>query len=206
MAVGGLFAIHGIFDSPWDLLYQGDGMRAAGTWAIAPCVLAALAILIGGVELRSRRPLENQQAGFIAPAAALLPLIALVILAVLREPSSLRPEDWIGHLLPIALAVGVALALSSLFWQGAVQMQLGKSWPAPARVLMVSALGSLIWLPFWLGTTTFAIDGAALWLDLTLVLMVAAILHELGLTTRIIAALSFFMGAAGIFIHHAPFL
>jgi hypothetical protein len=204
--VGVLFAIHGIFTSPWDLLHDGDPRAALATWAIAPSLLAALALLVGDAELSSQRTLTRPDAPWLAPSAALLPLIALAALATTAEHAQRLPEDWIAQLSPIALATGLGLATCALFWQGTVQYQLAKNWPRAARIFIATALGSLIWVPFWIGTSTWSIDGFALWLSLSTILLINALLHELGLSTRVIALLSIVMGAAAVLIHHAAFL
>lgn len=202
--VAGFSALHWWLAPPWFALKYGEIDVALGTWAVAPCTFAAVALLLGGVESKSRReyPFSSTQCQMLA---ALLPLFALATIAALREPLVSAPEGWMSGLLPVSLAVGAGLALCALFWQGVVQLRLPDSWPGILRVVAVTALSSAIWLPFVVQDA--AADGdILLWIDLVILAATAAIIFELGMSTRVVVGLAGFAGAFAVFLHAPSFL
>lgn len=204
-AVAGLFfAFHGFVEPPWDLLAAGASFVALGTWAVAPCALAAAATLVGRVDLSAGRTNELPE-WLCQGLTVLLPMMALAVLAGLREPVPFRSSSWIAELFPIAVAVGIGLALCALFWQGVVQLRLGDNMAPVFRAVMVTALATALWLPFWFQSAA-PTDGFALWTDLVIVTAVAATLCELGNSTRLVVILTAMTGAAAVYVHHIPFL
>ena len=204
--VVGFGALHAWLTPPWVVWSQfGDTAAVAlGTWAVAPCAMAALALLVGDADLSARRnsPFDDTQS---IMAAALLPLLVLAAMAAMREPLAYAPQGWMAQLALPALAVGAGLALCALFWQGVVQQRMPEHWPGVMRVIAAAGLASVIWLPFVLNDATG--DGDfPIWIDLFLLSATAAILQELGMTTRVIMGLVAFAGAGATFVHAPLFL
>ena len=201
---GGLFALHGLLQSPWDLMTTGAPMAAVGSWMFAPCLLAAAATTIGAVEPTTSR--STSSVTFVSVGlAVVLPMVVVTVMGLVFEPTPVRTAGWIGEVLPVALFVGVGCALCSLFWQGVVQLHLGKSWPALLRVSMVSALAAVIWVPFWIGTESARVDGGPIWMGLVAVSATAAVIHETGMSTRFVVVLTGLTGVGITWMHQVPF-
>ena len=200
----GFLGLHGFLTPPWEVLTPGEEMVALGTWAVAPCTLAALALLVGNVDLSSRRPHPFGRE-YCEMVAALLPLVILALIAAMRDPATGLPDDWATQLLPVALIAGVGFALVVLWWQGVVQPRMPDHWPVVMRVFVATAAAAAIWIPFWAQTEPSA-DGGALWFDMALISAVAATLHELGISTRLIMVLAGFTGAAAVYLHGGTLL
>ncbi len=185
-AVAVVFVLHGLIEPPWDIVGRGAGLAAFASWSIGPLLLGMVAIAIGGVQGGTARQLPFSRGICVALAALVVAMTAGAMIGLYGLPEAGRFEAS-PHTGALAAVVGLGMALCTLFWQGLVQRRLGDALAPVLRAVLIAAVASMLWLPFWIGTES-AIDSAVLWSSLALLSLMAALIYELGISLRTVAA------------------
>lgn len=201
-----LLIAHYALSPPWDLLRAQHFNTALGTWATAPCLLAAIGILFGGILPTTGREIpKSLQPNHRAILLVMVPLIVITLISAFHQPLRFPPADWMERVIMRALTVGGAFGLLTLFWQGTAQMGLFKKASPALRALGITALGTSIYVPY-LFTTESTVNAPVMVGAIALLLAVPAILHELGVKLWVLALISFATAVAAVYAHPSPLL
>ncbi|RDV37630.1 hypothetical protein DV096_14095 [Bradymonadaceae bacterium TMQ3] len=202
----GLSAAHLLLTPPLVALAGGQVQVAAGAWFFAPATLAALAFLVGQVELAQARATPALRPQHLPIVAALAAPLTLGALSLVHTPARFRPATWLTDSATLGLMLGLSLALSALFWQGSVQQHLFEKLPPALRAIVVALLSLLPPAAFLVHpqTSRALLDGFLP--EFALSTLVLALLHEAGLSHRLVALNALVLGVGVGVINHAQLI
>lgn len=199
-------APHLFLQFPHALLLAGQDRAWIGLSIWAPLALAATALLTD-TSLQGRFDHSNSISPAVRTAASVLvPLGVIAVLVQLHfQPPFLgRPIGWEKSVLMAMGMYGVIQALESIFWQGLIQHRILQNSSPIIRIVLVTALGLALWLPFTV-STGFAVAMKTYLLDFGLIALAGATLFELGLKTRSVMLARVLMGIGYAWAYHNLF-
>ncbi|RAL20702.1 hypothetical protein DL240_15400 [Lujinxingia litoralis] len=199
----GLSAAHLFLTPPLAALQQGHLSVALGSWLFAPASLAGLAFLVFNIELGHARQGPFALRPHLPAIAALSAPLLIGLLSFVHDPARFRPVTWLQDSATLGLLWGLGLALSALFWQGAIQLRLPAALPALARILVIGLFSALPPAAFLLHSLSPPDLLSALLPELLLTTLLLALLHDLGLSLRLVAFNALMIGLGLGIINHA---
>src|SRR5690554_6257785 len=199
----GLAAANLLLTPPLVALAQDQMRVAAGAWFFGPATLAGIAFLVGGVRLSEAREAPALLQDYRAAIAALSAPLLLGLFSIFNTPARFRPVTWLTESATLGLMLGLGLALSAIFWQGLSQHRLFGSLPALLRAILIAALSLLPPAAFLLHSETSQTMRTELLPEIALSLAALALLHEAGLTHRVVAFNALVLGVGVGVLNHA---
>lgn len=199
----GLAAAHLLLTPPLAALAEDQVRVAAGAWFFAPATLAALAFLVGQVQLGQARDDAALPSAYLPAAAALAAPLTLGVMSMFNTPARFRPVTWLGESATLGLMLGLGLALSAIFWQGSVQQHLFEKLPPALRAILIATLSLLPPAAFLMHPQTTAALRDGLLVELGMSALVLALLHEAGLSHRLVALNALVLGVGVGVLNHA---
>lgn len=196
---------HFFLEFPHLLLDAGQKRAWIGLTVWAPLALAATALLTD-TSLLSRFERPKISIDVRIATAVLLPLAIVAVLVQLhfKVPFLGRPLGWEKSVVMAMAMYGSVQALNAIFWQGLIQHRIFNASSPAIRVVLVTLLSMVIWIPFTV-STGFADAAQTYLLDYGLIALAAAILFELGLTTRAVMFSRALMGIGYVWAYHNVF-